>query len=391
MELVLEKQREIYNQEENANKLQGEQAVKKTERNSSFELLRIFAMFLIILHHFVLHGGGLNIGFDVSLNRYAAQVMVAGNCIGINLFFMLSGYFLVSAKFNVKRLVRLDLSTIFYAVLTLLATTLIWKNPDGYKWLNWLKSCVPVIYHRYWFISVYAAVYLLFPFFNKLIGQLDKKYFTLLAGMMFVMVCIIPAVKIDTTYTMFTNQFLTGVFGYFAGAYIRKYPIKLMDNICVPLVMFMVSYALVCAVSAAGAKHEALQDNSPLIIIKGIVMNNNMSLLNVTAPVSLMMLCRNIKLGVVRPINFIAQCCMGVYLIHDAPALRAYLWNNIVKAPELAHGGFYPAKALAVSAAVFAACAAIELIRIYTIEKPMLKIKKCDRLFAQIDKFMNNI
>lgn len=366
-------------------------SLKRSERNSSFELLRIFAMLLIILHHFVLHGGGLNIGFDIGLNRYISQILVVGNCLGINLFFMLSGYFLVSGKFNIKRIVRLDLSVIFYAAAAVLATTLIWKNPEGYKAMTWIKSFLPVTYYQYWFITVYVVLYLLSPFFNKLINQLDKKQFTVMAAIMFVMVSIIPVIRTDTSYTVFSNQFLTGLFGYFIGAYLRKCPIKFMDNIWVPLTMFIVSYTLICMASVAGAKHEYLNDASQLIIIKNIVTNNNLSLLNTIASVSLMMLCKNIKLGSIKMVNFISQCCVGVYLIHDAPALRPYLWANIVKTPAMAQTVLYPLKAVASAIMIFAACSVIELARIYIIEKPIMKIKRFDNFFAKIDNFMNNI
>lgn len=388
---TVKKKQKKHNISKNAAPAPEEKPLKKSERNSSFELLRIFAMLIIILHHFVYHGGGLNIGFDVGINRYAAQVLLVGNCLGINLFFMLSGYFLVSGKFNIKRIIRLDLSAIFYAAATVLATMLIWKNPAGHQAMTWVRAFLPITYYQYWFITIYVVLYLLSPFFNKLINQLDKKQFTVMAAIMFIMASVIPAIRTDTSFTVFSNQFLTGLFGYFVGAYLRKYPIKFMDNKWLPTLMFIGSYALICAVSAIGAKHEFLNDASPLIIIKGSVIGNSWSLLNAIAAVSLMMLCKNIKLGSVKSVNFISQCCVGVYLIHDSNALRPYLWSSIVKTPVMAQTALYPIKAIVSAIMIFAACSVIDLVRIYILEKPIMKIKRFDKFFAKIDNFMNNI
>ena len=69
------------------------------ERNSSFELLRLISMLLIVMHHYSLHGG-----FDymstLSLRLYFIQCLNMGGKLGVNLFILISGYFLCKSNFK---------------------------------------------------------------------------------------------------------------------------------------------------------------------------------------------------------------------------------------------------------------------------------------------------
>ncbi len=66
------------------------------QRQSSIELLRIIAMILIVAHHFEIHGGFAYPQDAVSVNRIWMQFISSGGKVGVNIFVLLSGYFLVS-------------------------------------------------------------------------------------------------------------------------------------------------------------------------------------------------------------------------------------------------------------------------------------------------------
>lgn len=59
-------------------------------RNSNIELLRVTAMSLIILHHMMVHG--LNPGVHSILYANLSSTIYPVLEIGVNLFFMISGY-----------------------------------------------------------------------------------------------------------------------------------------------------------------------------------------------------------------------------------------------------------------------------------------------------------
>lgn len=73
----------------------GEYNMKQKKRNSSIELLRIIAMLMIIVLHFV----GPYTNLDKSIkNYYLIQFVESISIIGVNIFVIISAYFLMEIK-----------------------------------------------------------------------------------------------------------------------------------------------------------------------------------------------------------------------------------------------------------------------------------------------------
>ena len=91
-------------------------------RNSSFELLRIISMLLIVAHHFVVHGK-----FDLTSmfnkNIFFLQSLSMFGKLGVNLFVLISGYFscMQPSPPHIKfsKLIKLEIEVIFYSILIL--------------------------------------------------------------------------------------------------------------------------------------------------------------------------------------------------------------------------------------------------------------------------------
>ena len=78
--------------------------MKKTmERLSNFEILRIISMLLIICHHFALYSGCRYPSSTITMNSVFIQFLSYGGQLGVNLFVLISGYFLVKNEFKVKK------------------------------------------------------------------------------------------------------------------------------------------------------------------------------------------------------------------------------------------------------------------------------------------------
>ena len=80
----------------------------KEQRLSNFELLRIIAMILIILHHYAYHGNLISIPND-NFNKYVAVFIIVGGKVGVNVFVLITGYFLINSKFKIKKVIQLIL------------------------------------------------------------------------------------------------------------------------------------------------------------------------------------------------------------------------------------------------------------------------------------------
>jgi len=66
------------------------------QRNSSIELLRIIAMFMILMCHFIVHNGYDVLKLPLGPERIFFQlVMQSGGVIGVVIFFSISAWFLL--------------------------------------------------------------------------------------------------------------------------------------------------------------------------------------------------------------------------------------------------------------------------------------------------------
>ena len=83
-------------------------SISHSTRESNFELLRILAMLMIVASHYAVHGIGFDNWTTGSLvNRWCIAFFFSGGEIGVALFFMISGYFLIiKEKISVKKVVQ---------------------------------------------------------------------------------------------------------------------------------------------------------------------------------------------------------------------------------------------------------------------------------------------
>lgn len=71
-----------------------------SRRQSNFELLRILAILFIISFHYVYKGG---FNYDsLSVNKMIINVFTMVGEVGVNLFVLITGYFLIQSKNGIK-------------------------------------------------------------------------------------------------------------------------------------------------------------------------------------------------------------------------------------------------------------------------------------------------
>lgn len=143
----------------------------KQERKMNFELLRIVSMILIIVFHYSDWGKLIYIE-DYTINRLIGDFINIGGRLGVNLFVLISGYFLIDSKFKTKKLLKLIFEVWCYSV-GIAAICFVFKIGDLSK-ATLMKSLLPISYNMYWFATTYVAMYLLSPFINKVIEHITK-------------------------------------------------------------------------------------------------------------------------------------------------------------------------------------------------------------------------
>ncbi len=142
------------------------------KRYSNFELLRIIAMFMIVLIHANMNLGSFATGWAARIYNGMANGI---SNIGVSMFILISGYFGVS--FNVKKLTKLELKMIVYSIFALVASLVFYgaTMSMGDKLELFAKALLPFTSRSHWFYSCYVLVVIFSGYIDKFIKCLDEK------------------------------------------------------------------------------------------------------------------------------------------------------------------------------------------------------------------------
>ena len=142
------------------------------KRNSNIELLRIIAMFLIVWHHW----GYINseaLGDILTYNSSVIKLSYFLGKMGVNIFFLITGYYLCKGKFNKKKLISVVATTEFYGLIVVIISCI---NPNIKIGEGFIFK-LPLISSMFWFATDYIIIYILSPYLNILIKNLPKEKF----------------------------------------------------------------------------------------------------------------------------------------------------------------------------------------------------------------------
>ena len=128
-------------------------------RNSSFELLRIVAMAMIVFYHIVSYYLYL---LPNPANQEFFTALLPTLHIGVILFMLISGYFGIKSTW--KGLISLLMVVIVYNL------PLVLYSGIGHG--RWMERLMFITNTPYWFIRCYLYLYLVAPFVNKAIDKL---------------------------------------------------------------------------------------------------------------------------------------------------------------------------------------------------------------------------
>ncbi len=361
--------------------------MSQTKRNLGLEYLRILSMFLIILLHSIDHSGLLE-SLVPGTALYAWERLFYALCqVCVNCFVMLSGYFLVDSRFRIGKLLMLWMQVVFYSLGIKLIFMISGMIPFS---LTSIASCfVPVFTGRYWFVTIYFGMYLLFPFLNILINGMDRRKHSilclLLIGLMSGMVSIHPA---------FAGMNSGGGWGlawfvslYLIAAWLRRYGIPANGKSAGWYAAGYLLCGILPWVATLAADHleiEILQDAAA----------NWYRYDSIFACVgSICLFCffgsyiKNKKgLDVATPwTTALSGATFGVYLIHAHADICVPAFWQRVGILSLRSQVWFPLYQIGLAAGIFAVCAAIELGR-----KMLFRLLRIDTLTERLQAAIQN-
>ena len=145
---------------------------KQNNRSSNFELLRIIAIIMIIMHHYAIYSDFVWTN-QLTFNRVLVNFFQMFGKLGVCLFIIISGYFYDKSKLKIKKLATLIIQVFIYSIIGLLIGII--TNSKVLNLTNIVKSILPTTFGLYWFASCYVLIYIFSPFFKKVIENISKK------------------------------------------------------------------------------------------------------------------------------------------------------------------------------------------------------------------------
>lgn len=343
------------------------QSTKIINRNTSIELLRIISMIMIMFHHFAYHGNFEWNFNEVTLPHLWYDFILMGGKVGVDIFVLISGYFLIENTeklFQPKKLLKFWGQVVFYSIMTYLLSVMLRLNAFEIKQL--IKVCLPITYPGWWFASTYFMLYLIHPFLNKLLHGLSKTEYQYLILMMVLCWSIIPTA---TTQLFESNSLLWFVTLYGIAGYVNLYggnqKLKSKHYFSLYFMVLIITYTVSTTFLFLGTKKEEWSTHAidffeierlPILLMA----------------ITLFMGFVTLKMNYHKWINMIASATFGVYLIHDSSYIRYYLWTNIFKINQYQDSTFLILYSILVVFILYVSCTMIDLIRKKLVEKPYM-------------------
>lgn len=279
------------------------------ERNSNIELLRIIAMAgVIFLHYFNAGmGGAIRFVSKGSSNELVLMVLESVFICAVDLFVMISGYFLSknNSRFIGNALVLL-LQTSIYRVGYYIAQVII-KHATIVP-----KTLFRLFLPANWFVVLYVTMYLVSPLLNRAFHASKKKTAVVLLSILF---SVLPSAVDVLQHVMDVdlNSLSTlGMYGsergytitnfllcYFIGAYLNEINLEKIKKRYL-LIFLAVDIAVITAWSYWDAT-TAREYCNPCVV---------------SAAAAILLLFSKMNLGQNRIINTISGAAFSVYLIH---------------------------------------------------------------------------
>lgn len=300
------------------------------KRQANFEILRTVSMLMIVCFHFFTYAlkfvsNPAVSEFGGEANYPVLQYIAILSSLGVNLFVLISSYFLVDKPFKLYRLIK----TWWQVVFTYMAILGIYSLSCHELISNdmILQGLLPIHENTYWFVTCYIGLLLLVPFLSHFVKSLSKRQHQWL-----LLVLMVVFTNFSFGYpfgeSMITNNGFSLVWFcvlFVYGAYVKIYGFSFETKI--KIWHILVAGFIVFAIM------------SGKLYVKHMIWGNEMVYLMPTYNslifiLSLMVFVwfRNHQFD---ETNLFSRFCIicapytfGVYLIHDHPILKKVIWNS---------------------------------------------------------------
>lgn len=318
--------------------------MKTQERNSNIEILRIFSMFLIILHHIGVHCINLQLTDSEWINKlgnglfnhpYFYTKLILPNFlvpignVGNVIFILISGYFLIeNTNINLTKISKKLLMQLCFSVIVLVCVSTFIFKMKRYTNILFINSetnielmSISSFNEQAWFVGYYFSIIVVARIFlNSYLRKLKKQDFISFLLTIFCLVQFVWSGNLLNGFAPGLKTLVTGVFLYLLGGYMSLYNpfknIKTWTFYLVIIFMFvLITISIYNNTQNSISKYLASSQNNSFF--QSVIVFDNSSAIVVVIGICLFEIFLRLKFRNNNIINFIGQSTFMIYLIHD--------------------------------------------------------------------------
>lgn len=197
------------------------------KRMANYELLRILAMVMVVVMHFLTWSDSLP-AMDMPLigSRVLGALMESFCLVAVNVYVLISGYFGVNSSFKPTRAVSLLCQVWFYTLLILAVFTAagIPTALSGHGIYGLIQYLFPIETEHYWFITAYFMLYLLTPVLHQGVRHMSRRQLQIAIGCLLILLSGIKSVSpVVFVFDRYGYDLPWFICVYLVAAYLRLY------------------------------------------------------------------------------------------------------------------------------------------------------------------------
>ena len=352
----------------------------KSKRLANVELLRILAMLMVVMLHYLDKGNLLpekNLYMD--LTGYVAWILESLSIVAVNVYVLISGYFLVESEFKPGKIVKLVSQVLFYTILiTVLAFSFGLVGREELGFYNLIVQLFPFQLEQYWFMTSYLVLYIVSPVLSMGVKSLSQKNLKIVTLIMVAFMCVEKSIlPVQIVFDQRGYDALWFICLFLVAAYIRLYGIKILEKPFNAILFYLVGCVLLLMEDFAfSIVYEKYGELGHLV---GTPYHYN-HIFNLLASVGLFMFFLQIKLkdgSFAKFVCHIAPYTLGVYLLHEHIYVRT-LWTTWFDVGESQNVGMFLLKAFGTVMCVFVIGIVVDYLRslVFKVGSKLIHVKK---------------
>nr|WP_318686282.1 acyltransferase [uncultured Acetatifactor sp.] len=306
-------------------------------RMANLELLRCIAMMMVVALHYLGKGELLGDLTESSMGGpgIAGWVIESFCIVAVNLYMLISGYFLTQSSFKISRLLGLWLQVWIYSAGIGIFAALTGILPAGEADTHYFLSILfPISMDHYWFLTVYLFLYAALPVIGMGVRKMTKGQMQAALGTLLFLFCLLKSVlpfRLETDGQGY--DFIWYLCVFLTAAYIRRFGIPFLEkksrSVCL--------YAAGCLgilTELFVLRQVYLRTGSLGLILKIPTEYNH--IFPFLASVGLFCLFLQLKVSgrTARAAVRIGPYTLGVYLLHENMGIR-YAWQSWLGADRI--------------------------------------------------------